>query len=166
MLRAFRQGRGRGDLTVGWQDPSPRVRTRTTAGTRAARPGYGAGPDIRLSFGTLAWRAAQAAFAGVLAYAAAHAGMVSLHGGGAASAAHATLDIAVSVAVAVLVGWLILRMLLSRPQEAGLPRYVRESWYGRRRGWNDSYAGMTFGEAVAADAIGEVVGAVIDAVTD
>ena len=151
---------------MGWEDPSPRARARASAGTPAAQPGYGAGPDIRLSFGTMAWRAVQAAFAGVLAYAAAHAGMVSLHAGRAGAAAHSTLDIAVSVAVAVLVGWLVLRALLRRPEGAGLSRHVRESWFGRRRGWNDSYAGMSFGEAVAADAIGEVVGAVIDAVVD
>jgi len=151
---------------MGWEDPSPRARARTPAGKPGAQPGYGAGPHVRLSFATMAWRAAQAAFAGVLSYAAAHAGMVSLHAGRADAAAHSMLDIAVSVAVAVLVGWLILRMLVRRPQGSGLPRYVRESWFGRRRGWNDSYAGMSFGEAVAADAIGEVVGAVIDAVVD
>ena len=151
---------------MGWEDPSPRMRARTAAGNPSAQPGYGAGPGVRLSFGTIAWRAAQAGFAGVLAYAAAHAGMVSLHGGRAAAAAHSTLDVAVAIAVAVVVGWLALRMLLSRPQGTGLPRYVRESWYGRRRGWNDSYAGMTFGEAVAADVVGEVIGAAIDAVTD
>lgn len=146
---------------MGWQDPSPRMRARTAA----AQPGYGAGPAVRLSFGTIAWRAAQAAFAGVLVYAATHAGMVWWHGGRAGATAHAALDIAVSVAVAVVVGWAILRLLLGRP-EVGLPRYARESWLGRRRGWNDSDAGMTFGEAVAADAIGEVVGAVIDAAID
>ena len=147
---------------MGWEDPSPRGRARSPAGN----PGYDAGPDVRLSFGTIVWRLVQAAFAGVLAYAAAHAGMVAWHGGRAAATMHSTLDIAVSVAVAVVVGWAILRMLLRQPQASGLPRYVRESWYGRRRGWNDSYAGMTFGEAVAADAVGEVVGAVIDAALD
>ncbi|HEY9029432.1 MAG TPA: hypothetical protein VIP05_34415, partial [Burkholderiaceae bacterium] len=102
--------------------------------------------------------------AGVLAYAAAHAGMVALHGGRAAS--HAALDIAVAVAVALVVGWVLLRMMLRRPESVGLPRYVRDGWFGRRRGWDDSRSGLTFGEAVAADAVGEVVGAVIDAVTD
>ena len=147
---------------MGWVDPSPRVRSRPAAGN----PGYGAGPDVRLSFGTIAWRLVQSTFAGVLAYAAAHAGMVAWHGGRAAATVHSTLDIAVSVAVAAVVGWGILRALLRQPQSAGLPRYVRESWYGRRRGWNDTYAGMTFGEAVAADVAGEVIGAAIDAITD
>jgi len=146
---------------MGWEDPSPRAQARAAG----AQPGYGAGPGVRLSFGTMAWRAAQAAFAGVLAYAAAHAGMVWWHGGRAGATAHASLDIAVSVAVAVVVGWIVLRALLKDPPR-GLPRYVRESWLGRRRGWNDSDAGMSFGEAVAADAIGEVVGAVIDAAID
>jgi hypothetical protein len=152
---------------VGWEDPSPRARSRSVGIDPGAQPGYGTGPDVRLSFGTIAWRCMQAALAGVLVYAAAHAGMVAWHGGRAAAYMHSTLDIAVSVAAAVVVGWLILRMLLRQPQTAaGLPRYVRESWYGRRRGWNDSYAGMTFGEAVAADAVGEVVSAVIDAAMD
>ena len=146
---------------MGWQDPSPRMRARPSG----AQPGYGAGPAIRLSFGTMAWRAAQAAFAGVLAYAATHAGMAWWHGGRAGATTHTALDAAVSVAVAVVVGWAIFRMLLSS-QQIGLRRYFRASWLGRRRGWNDSDVGMTFGEAVAADAIGEVVGAVIDAAID
>ena len=151
---------------MGWEDPSPRLRARSPAGDPSAQPGYGAGPGVRLSFGTMAWRAVQAAFAGMLAYAAAHAGMVSLHRGHGAEQAHSRLDIAVAIAVAVLVGWLVLRILLRRPEGTGLPRYVRESWFGRRRGWNDSDAGMSFSEAVAADAIGEVVAAALDAVVD
>jgi len=152
---------------VGWQDPSPRARARAPAGSPAAQPGYQAtAPEIRLSFSTILGRAMLALGAGALAYAAAHAGMVSLHGGRLAAASHAALDIGASVAVAVVVGWAILRLLLRRPEPVGLPRRVRDGWFGRRRGWDDSRSGLTFGEAVAADAVGEVVGAVIDAVTD
>jgi preprotein translocase subunit SecG len=150
---------------MGWEDPSPRPRGRAAVATSAS-PGYGA-TDVRLSFTTIAWRAVVALVAGVMIYAAAHAGMVALHGRQAA-ARHATLDAAVALVVAVVVGWLILRMLLQRPESAGLPLRVREGrgWFGRRRGWDDSYGNMSFGEAVAAEAVGDVIGAVIDAAID
>ena len=150
---------------MGWEDPSPRRRGRP-ATTTPASPGYGAA-DVRLSFTTIAWRAVVALVAGVMAYAGAYAGMVALHGRQAA-AHHSTLDAAVALVVAIVVGWLILRMLLRRPESAGLPLRVREGrgWFGRRRGWDDSYGNMTFGEAVAAEAVGDVIGAVIDAAID
>ena len=150
---------------MGWEDPSPRPRGRAAVATSAS-PGYGA-TEVRLSFTTIAWRAVAALVAGVTIYAAAHAGMVTLHGRQAA-AHHATLDAAVALVVAVVVGWLILRMLLRRPESAGLPLRVREGrgWFGRRRGWDDSYGNMSFGEAVAAEAVGDVIGAVIDAAID
>ena len=143
---------------MGWEDPSPRRRGRP-ATTTPASPGYGAA-DVRLSFTTIAWRAVVALVAGVMAYAAAHAAMVALHGRQAA-AHHSTLDAAVALVVAIVVGWLILRMLLRRPESAGLPLRVREG-----RGWDDSYGNMSFGEAVAAEAVGDVIGAVIDAAID
>ena len=150
---------------MGWEDPSPRLRGRPAA-TTSPSPGYG-NADVRLSFTTIAWRAVVALVAGVMAYAGAYAGMVALHGRQAA-AHHSTLDAAVALVVAIVVGWLILRMLLRRPESAGLPLRVREGrgWFGRRRGWDDSYGNMTFGEAVAAEAVGDVIGAVIDAAID
>ena len=150
---------------MGWEDPSPRPRGRAAVATSAS-PGYGA-TEVRLSFTTIAWRAVVALVAGVTIYAAAHAGMATLHGRQAA-AHHATQDAAVALVVAVVVGWLILRMLLRRPESAGLPLRVREGrgWFGRRRGWDDSYGNMSFGEAVAAEAVGDVIGAVIDAAID
>ena len=149
---------------MGWEDPSPRLRGRPAA--TSPSPGYGS-TDVRLSFTTIAWRAVVALVAGVMAYAAAHAAMVALHGRQAA-ARRSTLDAAVALVVAIVVGWLILRMLLRRPESAGLPLRVREGhgWFGRRRGWDDSYGNMTFGEAVAAEAVGDVIGAVIDAAID
>ena len=149
---------------MGWQDPSPRLRGRPAA--ISPSPGYGAA-DVRLSFATIAWRAVVALVAGVMIYAAAHASMVALHGRQAA-AHHATLDAAVALVVAVVVGWLILRMLLRRPESTGLPLSMREGrgWFGRRRGWDGGYGNMTFGEAVAAEAVGDVIGAVIDAAID
>ena len=148
---------------MGWEDPSPRVRGRPTAAS--ASPGYGSA-EVRLSFATIAARSVLALVAGVLAYAAAHACMAAWHGHRAA-AAHSMLDVAVSLAVAAIVAWLCLRMLLQRAESVGLPLRVREGrWFGRRRGWDDGYGGMTFGEAVAADVVGEVVGAVIDAAID
>ena len=149
---------------MGWEAPSPRPRGRAVA----TSPSPGRGPtDVRLSFATIAWRAVVALVAGVMAYAAAHAGMVALHGRQAA-AHHATLDAAVALVVAVVVGWLILRMSLRRPESAGLPLRVREGrgWFGRRRGWDSGYGNMSFGEAVAAEAVGDVIGAVIDAAID
>ena len=149
---------------MGWEDPSPRPRGRVVA--TSASPGYGA-TEIRLSFTTIAWRAMVALVAGVMIYAAAHAGMVALHGRQAA-ARHSTLDAAVALVVAIVVGWLVLRMLLRRPESTGLPLSVREGrgWFGRRRGWDSGYGNMTFGEAVAAEAVGDVIGAVIDAAID
>ena len=150
---------------MGWEDPSPRQRGRPAAPASSA-PGYGT-TEVRLSFTTIAWRAVVALVAGVMAYAAAHAGMVALHGRQAA--AHAsTLDAVVALVAAVVVGWLVLRMLLRRPEPAGLPLRAREGrgWFGRRRGWDSGYGNMTFGEAVAAEVASDVVGAVIDAAID
>ena len=150
---------------MGWQDPSPRRQGRPAAAASPS-PGHGA-DDVRLSFATMAWRAVVAMVAAVMAYAVAHASMVALHGRQAA-AHHSALDAAVALVVAVVAGWLVLRMLLRRPESAGLPLRVREGrgWFGRRRGWDSGYGNMTFGEAVAADAVGEVIGAVIDAAID
>ena len=149
---------------MGWEDPSPRQRGRPAP--TSSSPGHGAA-EVRLSFTTIAWRAVVALVAGVMGYAAVHAGMVALHGRQAA-AQHSTLDAAVALVAAVVVGWLVLRMLLRRPESAGLPLRVREGrgWFGRRRGWDSGYGNMTFGEAVAAEVVSDVVGAVIDAAID
>ena len=147
---------------MAWDDPSPRARARPSARGPAAQPGYAAS-EVRLSFATMLWRATVALFIGGMIYAGVHALLVAWLG-----APHALLAMAIALAGACVLGWLILRMLLRRPAFVGLPRAVRDGggWFRGRRGWDDSYAGMTFGEAVAADVVGDVVGAVIDAATD
>jgi len=139
---------------MGWQDPSPRARGRAPAGRPAARPGDG-DPGVRLSFTTIVLRWAVALLVGGLVYAGAHKGF-----GGWLGPVHAMVVLAIAIALAVLVGWLVLRVLMRLPESEGAGVSS-----GRRRRWDDS-SGLTFGEAVAADAAGEVVGAVIDAITD
>jgi hypothetical protein len=138
---------------MGWQDPSPRARARSPVGDPSAQPGYGS-PGARLSFMSILARAAIALMVAGLAYAGAHRGL-----GGWLGAAHAMLVVALSAALAVVVGGLVLRALVGLPESGS---GGRGGWFDRRRGWDDS-SGLTFGEA---DAVGEVVGAIIDAATD
>jgi len=139
---------------MGWQDPSPRVRTRSTAGNPAAQPGY-ADPGVRLSFGTIVVRALVALLVAFLMYEGARKGL-----GGWLGPAHAMAVLAGSLALAAVAGWLVLRTLMRTPEVVG-----KRGWFGGRRGWDDT-SGLTFGEAVAADVVGEVIGAAIDAVID
>jgi hypothetical protein len=134
---------------MGWQDPSPRARARTiaAAGNPMAQPGY-ADPGVRLSFTTIVARALVALLVGFLVYAGAHKGL-----GGWLGPAHALAVLAGSLVLAAVIGWLVLRTLMRTPE------------FAERRGWDDT-SGLTFGEAVAADVVGEVIGAAIDAVTD
>ena len=139
---------------MGWQDPSPRARARSSGGSPAAQPGYGdAGP--RLSFAAIMVRALVALLVGGAVYVGAHKGL-----GGWLGPAHAWAAVAIPAALALAVGWLALRASMRMPEGDG-----RRGWFGRRRGWDDS-SGLTFGEAVAADAIGDVVGVIVDAATD
>jgi hypothetical protein len=139
---------------MGWEDPSPRARAGTSAGNPVAQPGY-ADPGVRLSFGTIVVRALVALLVGFLMYQGAHKGL-----GGWLGPARAIAVLACSLSLAAVTGWLVLRTLMRTPEYVG-----GRGWFGRRRGWDDT-SSLSFGEAVAADAVGEVVGAVIDAVTD
>lgn len=139
---------------MGWQDPSPRARARSSGGNPAAQPGYG-DPGVRLSFVTIVVRVLVALLVGGLAYAGAHEGLGAWFG-----PAHAMAAVAIPLALALVVGWLALRALMRMPERDG-----RRGWFGRRRGWDDS-SGLTFGEAVAADVTGDFVEAFIDAATD
>jgi len=141
---------------VGWEEPSPRARARSPAGNPAAQPGYG-DPGVRLSFMAIAMRGGVALMVGGLCFSGAHKGL-----GGWLGPPHAVLVFVLSVALAVLMGWVVLRALLRLP---GTDAGGRRTWFGSRRGWDDS-SGLTFGEAVAADVAGDVVGALIDAATD
>ena len=139
---------------MGWEEPSPRARSRSTGGSPAARPGYG-DPGVRLSFMTIVVRWAVALLVGGLVYAGAHKGFSGWLG-----PARGLTVLAISLALAAVVAWLVLRVLMRLPESEGAGIS-----FGRRRRWNDT-SGLTFGEAVAADAVGEVVGAIIDAATD
>ena len=139
---------------MGWQDPSPRRHARSPGGDPSAQPGYG-DPGVRLSFMTIAMRWAVALLVGGLVYAGAHKGFGTWLGAG-----KAMMALAISLALAALFAWLVLRVLMRLPESEGVGFSI-----GRRRGWDDS-AGLTFGEVVAADVAADVVGAVIDAVTD
>ena len=141
---------------MGWQDPSPRARARSPVGNPAAQPGYG-DPGVRLSFLTIVMRGGVALMVGGLAYFGAHKGL-----GGWLGPPHAVLVFGLSAALAALVGLVVLRALMRLP---GSDSAGRRTWFGSRRGWDDS-SGLTFGEAVAVDVAGEVVGALIDAATD
>jgi len=150
---------------VAWDDPAPARRNRP-ASSRASAPGYG--PANPLPFLTILGRGIVSVFIGVMAYWGAHAAVQAwrlAHGGGG----HALADMAIAIVAAVVVGVLALRYLLSRPRYVGgLPLRVRDGggWWGRRRGWDDDSVYPTFGQQVAADIAGDVVGAAIDAVTD
>jgi hypothetical protein len=139
---------------MGWEDPSPRAQACSPGGNPAAQPGYG-DPGVRLSFMVIAMRWAVALLVGGLVYAGAHKGFGAWFG-----PAHATAVLAISLALAAAVAWLLLRVLMRLPQSEGAGVSL-----GRRRGWDDT-SGLTFGEVVAADAVGDVVGAIIDAATD
>jgi hypothetical protein len=129
---------------MGWEDPSPRARVRTSTGNPGAQPGY-TDPGVRLSFGTIVVRALVALLVGFLMYEGAHKGLGSWLG-----PAHTIAVLACSLSLAAVTGWLVLRTLMRTPEHVG------------GRGWDDT-SSLSFGEA---DAIGDVVGAVIDAVTD
>ena len=139
---------------MGWEDPSPRRRARSTGGDPAAQPGYG-DPGMRLSFSTILVRWAVALLVGGLVYAGAHKGFGLWLGPAKATAALAT-----SLAMAALVAWLVLRVLMRLPESegVGIP-------FGRRRDWDDS-ASLNFERAVAVDLTADVVSAFIDAATD
>jgi formate hydrogenlyase subunit 3/multisubunit Na+/H+ antiporter MnhD subunit len=137
---------------VGWEDPSPRARPRSPAGDPAAQPGYG-DHGVRLSFVTIVLRAVAALLIGGVTYAGAHHGLVAWLG-----SAHAIAVLAISVALAVVVGWLLLRVLMRTPESGGRGR----------RGWADS-SGLAFDDSDVGGAVGGVVaavGAVVDAATD
>jgi hypothetical protein len=139
---------------VGWEDPSPRARARSPAGDPTAQPGYG-DAGVRLSFTTIAARWAVALLAGGLVYAGAHKGFGLWLG-----PERAMPVLAISLVLAAVVAWLLLRALMRLPESEGAGVSP-----GRRRGWDDT-SGLTFGEVVAADVAGDVVGAIIDAATD
>ena len=132
---------------MGWQDPSPRVRPRAPAGDPASAPGYG-DDGVRLSFGTIVFRWALVAGIAALVFVGARKGLVGWLG-----PAHLVAVIGLSLAVALGVAGLALRLVMRLPESSG---------FGRRR-WDQT---TTFGQAVAGEAIGEVVGAIIDAATD
>lgn len=139
---------------MGWQDPSPRRQARSPAGNPDAQPGYG-DPGVRLSFMTIVMRWALALLVGGLVYAGAHKGFRQWLG-----PAHAMAALAIPVALAAFVAWLVLRVVMRLPESEGIGVSP-----GRRRGWDDS-SGLTFGEAVVADVVGEGIGAALDALTD
>ena len=139
---------------MGWEDPSPRGRARPPAGNPAAQPGYG-DPGVRLSFMTIVMRWAVALFLAGLVWAGAHKGLGTWLGPDRAMPV-----LAISSALAAAVAWLALRVLMRLPESEGAGVSL-----GRRRGWDDT-SSLTFGEVVAADAVGDVVGAIIDAATD
>lgn len=137
-----------------WEDPSPRRRARLPAGDPAAQPGYG-DPGMRLSFSTILMRWAVALGVGALVYAGAHKGFGLWLGPAKAMAASG-----LSLGVAALVAWPVLRALMRLPDSegVGIP-------FGRRRGWDDS-SGLTFEGAVAVELTADVVSAFIDAASD
>jgi hypothetical protein len=134
---------------VGWTDPSPRRHARSPGGNPALQPGYG-DPGVRLSFMTIVLRCGVALVLGGLGYVGAHEGL-----GGWLGPSHTVLVAVLSLALAVLVSWGVLRGLMRLPETGG----------DGRRGWDDS-SGLTFGEAVAGEVASDVVGALIDAATD
>ena len=149
---------------MAWSDPAP-ARGSRPAQSRSPSPGYGAA--TRLPFLTILGRGLCALFIGGVTYWGAHSVVGAwhvAHRGGPSIAA----DMGIALAVAVVVGALSLRYLLNRPRFSGLPLRVRDGggWWGRRRGWDDGYGYPTFGEQVAADVAGDVIGAAIDAIVD
>jgi hypothetical protein len=150
---------------MAWDDPAP-ARGSRPATSRSQSPGYGA--DNRLPFLTIVGRGVVALLLGVGAYVGTHALLVAWHvahrGGPSAPTA-----MAMSGLVAVVIGVLALRHLMSRPRFSGLPLRVRDGggwWWSRRRGWDDGYGYPTFGQQVAAEIAVDVVDAAIDAIID
>ena len=139
---------------MGWEDPSPRGRARAPGGNPAVQPGYG-DPGVRLSLTIILMRWAVALLVGGLVYAGAHKGF-----GGWLGPAHAMTVLAVSLALAAVVAWLVVRLLMRLPESEGIGIP-----FGRRRGWDDS-SGLTFERAAAVDLTADVVSAFIDAATD
>jgi len=151
MLRAVRQGRGRGDLTLGWQDPSPRARARSLAGNPAAQPGYGVAP---VSFGRIVFRLVLAAIVGTLGFIAARAGLAAWHG-------HASgFDVALAVAAGIVIGLLAWKYVTNRPASHGLSARVRDGGGWGARG-DDGLQTL-----VVADILTDVVEGVVDIAGD
>ena len=149
---------------MAWDDPSPRARS---AGVPpSSQPGYGE-PDVRLSFMTIVARAAAALFVCAIVHEGVRACVLAWQSG-RGGVPHPVLAVALPLLVAVLVGWLVLRHLLKRPATVGLSDRIRNGggWLGGRRSWDDGYGDPTFGDVVVADAVGDVIGAAIDAAID
>ena len=144
---------------MAWSDPSPRKRGVSATQSSPVQPGYAA-PEVRGSFLTLLARAGMALVIGACVFAYLRS-IVRDH----VTGPHPALEVALPLAIAVLVGWLLLRFLLRRP-ESGRAHRGGWGWFGRRREWDDRYRSTGFGEAVAGEAIGEAVGAMLDAALD
>ena len=148
---------------MAWNDPSPRSRARPAT----VQPGYGV-PEVRLSFLTIVTRALVALCIAGCVYALLH-GCAQAWLAGRAGPGRPTLAVVGPLLVAAIAGWLVLRAWLGRPQQAGLPDRVRNGrgWFGGRRSWgDDGYLYPTAEQQIAADVVGDVIGAVIDIVTD
>ena len=144
---------------MAWDDPSPRRRALSSKQASPAGPGYGV-PEVRLSFLTILARAGIAVFIGACVFAEVRS-IVRDH----VTGRHPALEVALPLAVAALAGWLLLRFLLRQPATERVRRRGW-GWFGGRRDWDSRYRSTSFGEAVAGEAIGEAVGAVLDAALD
>ena len=144
---------------MAWSDPSPRQRRVSAMQSSPVQPGYGA-REVRGSFLTFLARAGMTLVVAACVFAELRS-IVRDH----VTGPHPALEVALPLAIAVLVGWLLLRFLLRRP-ESGRAHRGGWGWFGRRREWDDRYRSTGFGEAVAGEAIGEAVGAMLDAALD
>ena len=147
---------------MGWEDPSPRARSRSPADNPAAPPGYG---DGKVSFGHLLLRVLLAGALGVVACVAAKSVVLSWRG----HEAHATaLDIAITLAVGLAVALLAWRYVADRPPSRGLSARVRDGrgWGSSGRHGNSGFDVDASDVSLAADALGGLVETVADAASE
>ncbi len=134
---------------MAWNDPAPARGSRPSRSpSQSQSAGYGAANS--LPFLTILGRGLGALFIGGVSGWAVHSAAGGWH------VAHRTgssgvSDMAIALAVAVVVGVLALRYLLNRPRSMG-----------RRRGWDDDAIYPTLGQQVAADVVGAAIDALID----
>ncbi|MEO5688191.1 MAG: hypothetical protein ABIR54_12580 [Burkholderiaceae bacterium] len=148
---------------MAWNDPAPArgsrpSRSPSRSPSQSQSAGYGAANS--LPFLTILGRGLGALFIGGVSGWAVHSAAAGWH------AAHRTgssgvSDMAIALAVAVVVGVLALRYLLDRPRSMGLG-LRGGGWWSRRRGWDDDAIYPTLGQQVAADVVGAAIDALID----
>ena len=138
---------------MAWDDPSPRTRARPAAVAPSSQPGYG---DEPIAFGRLMFRLLLAGIIGVSTLLGAKAILASWHGPAARSS---VLDLVLAAAVGFVAAVLALKYVTNRPAGGFVV-------FRRRRSWDSRYDDATVSGFIVAEAVGDVVGAVIDAATD